>query len=91
MFLYLGLFLTIPYILASLVTPFIGTFVDKFKNRPLLIIVTSCIFLITHVFLLTIDCDKACGAVSVPLISLGICYALYSAVLIPSIPLVVKP
>ncbi|CAD8147772.1 unnamed protein product [Paramecium pentaurelia] len=85
-----GVLLTIPYVFAACVTPFVGIYSDKIRQRSLLIVLTTVIFIITHLCLLLIYCDSACGVSALPLLSLGICYSFYSAILIPSIPLVVK-
>ncbi|CAD8202057.1 unnamed protein product [Paramecium octaurelia] len=86
-----GVLLTIPYVFAALVTPIIGIYSDKIRQRSLLIVLTTVIFIVTHLCLLLIHCDSACGVSALPLLSLGLCYSFYSAILIPSIPLVVKP
>ncbi|CAD8200988.1 unnamed protein product [Paramecium octaurelia] len=85
-----GVLLTIPYVFAACVTPFVGIYSDKIRQRSLLIVLTTVIFIVTHLCLLLIYCDIACGVSALPLLSLGICYSFYSAILIPSIPLVVK-
>ncbi|CAD8096870.1 unnamed protein product [Paramecium sonneborni] len=85
-----GVLLTIPYVFAACVTPFVGIYGDKIRQRSLLIVLTTIIFIITHLCLLLIYCNSACGVSALPLLSLGLCFSFYSAILIPSIPLVVK-
>lgn len=75
--------------MAAIITPFFGLTVDRFRKRTILIIVTSVIFCITHLLLLLIDCDTICDISALPLVMLGLCYALYSSILIPSVPMVV--
>ncbi|CAD8147015.1 unnamed protein product [Paramecium octaurelia] len=85
-----GLFLIIPYLVASGSTPFIGNMADKFGRRSLLIIVTSFIFLITHILFIFRMCTSACFLITLPLTILGLCFGFYASVVIPSVPFVVK-
>lgn len=88
----------IPYLVAAITTPFIGYFADTFGRRSLLIIITSGFFLLTHILFLFKMCDQVCAKITLPLVILGnfpldegLCFGFYASVVIPSVPIVVKP
>lgn len=56
----------------------------------MLIIITSFIFLTTHVLFIFKVCDSVCFMITIPLTILGLCFGFYASVVIPSVPLVVK-
>ena len=62
----------------------------KFGRRSLLIIITSVVFLITHLMFLFVSCDGVCGLLILPLTCLGLCFGFYASIVIPSVPFVVK-
>lgn len=81
-----GTLLMVPYFVAAVMTPFVGLKIDQIGNRGLCIITTIAIFTFTHSLLLTTSCDNGCSFAIFPVFLLGICYSLYSAVIIPTVP-----
>lgn len=85
-----GNILIIPYVLSSILSPLIGILIDRIGKRSKFIIFTAFFFFITHVIFATLPNSNEINYISIiPLISLGICYSLYAAVIMPSLPLVV--
>ena len=85
-----GNILIIPYVLSSFLSPLFGYFVDKIGKRGKFIIVATLLFFVTHVlFTVLPNSDNEDYFSIIPLIFLGICFSLYSSVIMPSLPLVV--
>lgn len=76
---------------SAFLSPVLGLVVDKFGRRPMLLTVSSLIFVACHLtFLLFPHCDH-CGGIVGVYILMGIALSVYGAVVWPCIPLTVKP
>lgn len=82
----------ITYIVAAVLNPLIGIFVDKYaKNKKLLLILSGSllIMVINLMQLLLPDCHK-CYYSTIPDVLLGISYSISSVILYPLIALIVQ-
>lgn len=85
-----GNILIIPYVLSSVLSPIFGYMIDKIGKRGKFIILATFLFLVTHyLFAMLPHSDDEEYFSIIPLVFLGICFSLYSSVIMPSIPLVV--
>ncbi len=75
---------SVPFMIAGLLTPFIGIIIDRFGHRTLYILLGPILLLATHFVFLV-------GGTSplVPLCGLGLAYSIIAAVVWPSVPLTV--
>ena len=77
----------IPYLTACFLTPFMGYYMHYFHNRPLLILVSSFLYFITHLYYVILpECDK-CASSTLPLVLLGVCFTTFATIIMPSIPI----
>ena len=85
-----GNILMIPYVLSAFLSPLFGYMIDKIGKRSKFIIVAAFLFLVTHLlFAFLPESDDQAYFSIIPLVCLGVCFSLYSSVIMPSIPLVV--
>ena len=85
-----GNILIIPYVSSAFLSPLFGYMVDKIGKRGKFIILATFLFFITHLLFTTLPNSSNEAYFSIiPLVFLGICFSLYSSVIMPSIPLVV--
>ncbi|CAD7926752.1 unnamed protein product [Amoebophrya sp. A25] len=68
------------FMISAFATPFVGKFIDKYGQRPLLMAIAASQMLMTHASMMNLSPYAAS-------ISLGIVYTAFAAVLWPSIPL----
>eukprot|EP00593_Proboscia_inermis_P008847 CAMPEP_0171318696 /NCGR_PEP_ID=MMETSP0816-20121228/90475_1 /TAXON_ID=420281 /ORGANISM="Proboscia inermis, Strain CCAP1064/1" /LENGTH=416 /DNA_ID=CAMNT_0011813475 /DNA_START=63 /DNA_END=1313 /DNA_ORIENTATION=- len=80
-----GRIMSIPYTISAVLSPFLGFFVDKFGRRAFIAFLAPCFLLVVHLSL-----GLTHGSPVIPLIGQGIAYALYAAVIWPSVPLTVE-
>lgn len=78
----------ITYLIPAIVSPFIGSLVDRVGKRRLWIIFCASLYIISHLLFGLLPTHKN-GDVTwssiLPLTTLGIGFSLYSCVMIPSI------
>jgi len=85
-----GNILIIPYVLSAFLSPLFGLIIDKRGKRGKFIILTTFLFLVTHILFTVLPNSYNQAFFSIiPLIFLAICFSLYSSVIMPSLPLVV--
>jgi len=87
-----GNLITIIYICPVVLTPFCGTFADKYGKRIVIIFIASLIFCLDHLgiaFLPDATEDDPNYYMVVGLLGVGLFYSVYAAVFWPCIPLVV--
>jgi MFS family permease len=85
-----GFVFTMPYVIAAVMSPITGLYVDRYGNRMTVIIIGSLFNVIAHVIeLLLPDCDQ-CWESVVPLVMLGISYTTYAVVMWGSLPYMVE-
>jgi MFS family permease len=80
-----GKIMSIPYLISSISSPFLGHMVDKVGRRAVLATVASAILLLVHLSLALTNISPV-G----PMILQGTAYSLYAAVIWPSVPLTVS-
>ena len=87
-----GEILMIPYLAACLFTPFLGIFMSINRNSPRAkyILLSSVFFLATHLFFALLPNCFECIASIVPLIMLGLCFAMFAGIIMPSVPIFVN-
>jgi MFS family permease len=76
----------ITYLVAGLLTPFFGTFIDWIGYRAVLVLVSAIAITGVHLILALTTFSP-----TVPLVLLGFCYSIYASALWPSIALVIEP
>ncbi|CAD8067058.1 unnamed protein product [Paramecium sonneborni] len=85
---------TLPYFISATVTPFIGYFIDKIGKRPIFLIISGNLLLLsTILFSKNVDCliqDQCFSLVLLAQFINGIFFALYAPVIWPCIPLCVN-
>ncbi|CAD8063152.1 unnamed protein product [Paramecium sonneborni] len=85
---------SLPYFISATVTPIIGYFIDKIGKRPIFLIVSGILLLLsTIIYSKDIDCsiqDECFSLVFLAQIINGIFFALYAPVIWPCIPLCVN-
>lgn len=84
-----GFLISVTFLTAALCTPIFGFFVDKLKNRSILILCSTCCLTIAHTLLSIIKDNDSCIGGAFILFMLGFGYASYAAVIWSSVPLVV--
>jgi predicted outer membrane lipoprotein len=78
--------MSIPYIVSAIVSPVLGGIVDKVGKRALLAFLAPLVLIVVHMTLALSDASPI-----LPLLGQGLSYALFGAVLWPSVPLTVEP
>ena len=78
--------MSIPYLMSFGLSPFLGFAVDKIGCRAILASVAPFLLFIVHLVL-----GLTSGSPVLPLIGQGVAYALFAAVLWPSVPFTVEP
>jgi MFS family permease len=78
--------MSIPYIISACLSPFLGAFVDRFGYRAVIATVAPGALILVHSLLGFSDVNPV-G----PLVGQGLSYAMFAAVIWPSIPLVIEP
>jgi hypothetical protein len=86
-----GEILVIPYVAAFIFTPFLGIFMSMNRSSPRAryILFSSSFFLITHVMFATLPNCFECVASIFPLVGLGLCFAVFASIIMPSVPIFV--
>ena len=80
-----------PYVVAAVTSPFIGIFIGKFGYRKHISLIGTFLMIIAHFMqCFMADCEK-CGISIVPLVFLGLSYAIYAAAIWGGLPLLVEP
>jgi MFS-type transporter involved in bile tolerance (Atg22 family) len=77
-----GLAMALPFLISSLLIPFVGLIVDKKGKRVTALIIASFIGIITYVMFITLD-------PIFPLISLGLAYSIFCSVIWPSFSMII--
>lgn len=75
---------------SAVLSPFLGLLVDKFGRRPMLLCLSSSMFVITYVgFIIFPECDHCWSVISLYIV-MGIGLSVYGSVIWASVPLVVE-
>ena len=74
--------MALPFLISSLLIPIIGLLVDKKGRRVTALIVSAFIGILTYVMFITVD-------PIFPLISLGLSYSIFCAVIWPSFSMII--
>jgi MFS family permease len=77
------------YMSAGIITPVFGLIIDRIGKRVHFIIGSSCIFIIAHIFLITLPEDANLAYIIIILLLTGLFYGSYAAFFWPCIPLTV--
>jgi MFS family permease len=83
-----GRTMSIPYFVSALISPPIGSMVDRVGRRALLACGTSLTLMLVHLIMAYVPVNFM--PVWIPLVGQGVAYALFSAVIWPSVGLVVE-
>lgn len=83
-----GDILVVPYMSAALFTPFLGIYMSFKGSRAKYILMGTFVFLITHLsFAMLPNCLNECVISVFPLVLLGLSFAFFASVIMPSIPI----
>ena len=74
--------MALPFVISSILIPIIGLFIDKKGKRAKALIFSAFIGIITYIMFITFD-------PIIPLISLGIAYSIFCAVIWPSFAIII--
>mmetsp|Transcript_20330 Transcript_20330/g.30528 ORF Transcript_20330/g.30528 Transcript_20330/m.30528 type:complete len:594 (+) Transcript_20330:76-1857(+) len=80
-----GRVMSIPYILSAILSPFIGYAIDRIGYRANCLCLAPALLMIVHLVFALTDSSPV-----IPLVGQGLAYALYAAVVWPSVPLTVS-
>ena len=85
-----GLYLMIIYLISAVTTPILGKLCDRYGHRGSGILFPLILFIIGLLVLMFFPSDIPSGATFFPLLTVGLFYAGYAAILWPCVPLVVE-
>ena len=84
-----------PYVVSSLLVVPLGFITEKFKNRGYVLIASCGFITATYAFMIFTETDVTLrGSTFVPWIPvflLGVCIAIFCAIIVPTVPMVVPP
>jgi MFS family permease len=90
-----GVYLILPYVVSSILVPFMGYTVDKVGRRGIVIIVSCGFILLTYIFMMYLESSAELRSIEwirwVPTGLLGVCIAIFCTVIVPTVPMIVKP
>merc|ERR1712224_689857 len=85
-----GFFFTMPYVIAAIMSPILGWFVDKYGQRMTVTLTGALLMITAHVYQVCMpDCDRCWESIG-PLVLLGLSYTTYAVVLWGSLPYMVE-
>ena len=85
-----GILLMIFYLSSALATPLFGIWADKYGKRASTMLIMIVIFILSLLFLIYIPSDYSANIVILPMILIGLFYAIWATLFFPSIALVVR-
>jgi len=85
-----GILLMIFYLSSAIVTPLFGIWADKYGKRASSMIFVNAIFVLCLLFIIYIPADYSANVVIVPMVLIGLFYAIWATLLFPSIALLVR-
>jgi MFS family permease len=90
-----GIYLILPYVVSSILVPVMGYAVDKVGRRGNVIIVSCGFILGTYIFMMYLETSVELRSTEwvrwVPTALLGGCIAIFCTVIVPTVPMIVKP
>ncbi len=90
-----GIYLILPYVVSSILVPLMGFVVDKVGRRGNVIIVSCGFILGTYIFMMCLESSVELRSAEwvrwVPTALLGGCIAIFCTVIVPTVPMIVKP
>lgn len=90
-----SIYLVLPYCVSSLFVPLMGYFVDKVSKRSFVLIASCCFFTLTYFFMMLLEANVDLRTIAffrwVPSFLLGICIAIFCAIIVPTIPMLISP
>lgn len=85
-----GYYFTLPYMIAAILSPALGWYVEKYGNRMTITLGGSVLMTAAHVIQICLpDCDR-CWVSLCPLVILGLSYTTYAVVLWGALPYMVE-
>lgn len=90
-----GFYLILPYLVSSILVPPMGYIVDKVGRRSIVIIISTGFILFTYIFMMFLETSAELRDMEwvrwVPVGLLGVCVAIFCTVIVPTVPMLVKP
>lgn len=90
-----GIYLILPYVVSSILVPIMGYTVDKVGRRSLVMIFSCGFILFTYVFMMYLETSAELREIEwvrwIPTALLGVCIAIFCTVIVPTVPMLVKP
>jgi hypothetical protein len=87
--------LILPYVVSSILVPIMGYSVDKVGRRSIVLIVSTGFILVTYIFMIFLETSEYLRGITwvrwVPTGLLGVCIAIFCTVIVPTVPMLVKP
>jgi nitrate/nitrite transporter NarK len=90
-----GLYLILPYCVSSLFVIILGYIVDRIKKRSYALIGSCFFYTFTYLFMLITESTEVMRDSAVvrwiPSFLLGICIAIFCAIIVPTVPMLISP
>jgi MFS family permease len=90
-----GIYLILPYLVSSVLVPIMGYGVDKVGRRSIVLIASTGFILATYGFMMALETNVWLRTEEwvrwVPSALLGGCIAIFCTVIVPTVPMLVKP
>lgn len=90
-----GIYLILPYVVSSVLVPLMGYTVDKVGRRSIVLIVSCGFILFTYIFMMYLETSVDLRTLEwvrwIPTALLGVCIAIFCTVVVPTVPMLVKP
>ena len=85
----------LPYVVSSILVPIMGYFVGKVGRRSIVLIVSTGFIFATYCFMVFLETNEHLRQITwlrwVPTGLLGVCIAIFCTVIVPTVPMLVKP
>lgn len=89
-----GIYLVVPYVLAAVIVPFLGIWVERVEQRSVLIILTVVSFWLAYVVMMVAETSTSLRSSEVvrwiPVGFLGIGTGMFCAIIVPTLPMIVN-
>jgi nitrate/nitrite transporter NarK len=90
-----GVYLILPYCVSSLFVVILGFIVDRVQKRSYALIASCFFFMFTYLFMMFTESSEAMRNSEfvrwLPSFLLGICIAIFCAIIVPTVPMLIKP
>lgn len=90
-----GIYLILPYVVSSILVPIMGYTADKVGRRSIVLIISCGFILLTYIFMMYLETSAELRSLEwvrwIPTALLGVCIAIFCTIIVPTVPMIVKP